>query len=189
MKLNIHLVSHPIIQSLSSITINKPFSPNIINHTLKQLGFFIAYESIRDWVKVYTLTIRQTGRTKTITIIDPKESYTIISNEIRCLNFFQDIQLLLPKCEFELIGRKHNHKKEDQTTEWPKINQYSKIIIINYDLESEYTLNILRELNCNQEINTDQIRLTCIKCSTNQLITISKQYSKLNIYTTKITNN
>ena len=189
MKLNIHLVSHPIIQSLSSIVINKPSSSSIINHTLKQLGFLVVYESVRDWVKVYKLTIRQKSRTKTITIIDPKESYIIISDEIRCLNFFQEAQLILPECELKLINNKNSNEKDNQKGQWPEINQYSKIIIINYNLESKYVLNILDTLNRDQEINTHQVRLACIKCLTSQLTAISNQYDKLNIYTTKIISN
>ena len=189
MKLNIHLVSHPIIQSLSSIATNKPFPSNIVNYTLKQLGLLVTYETIRNWLKTYTLTIRQTNYKKTITIPDPKESYIIIFNQIHCLNLFQDIHLLLPKCELKLINNENIHIDNSQSITWPDINSHSKIIIINYDLELEYVLSVLCKLTCDQQININQIRLTCITCKTSQLVIIGNKYNKLNIYTTKIINN
>lgn len=61
--------------------------------------------------------------------------------------------------------------------------------MINHKIEVGYVINLLDYLTKNNNIKTNQIRLTCIECETNQLLAISKKYAELNIYTTKITDN
>ncbi len=51
MKLNIYTISHPITQFLSSTVQNTQLQSDIQNHTWKQLGQFLIYETIRNWIK------------------------------------------------------------------------------------------------------------------------------------------
>lgn len=186
MKLNINLVSHPIIQSLSSIAVNKSFPPNIMHQILKQLALLIGYEILRNWIKIYRITIQQTQAIKTISMIDPKESYVFISNEITWLTFFQDMQLILPDCKLQLIQHQDITGANIAFTKCKEIKAHSKIIIINHNLDAEYILKILHRFVTQYQMNIDQIRIACITCKINQLVKISNQHSKLHIYTGKI---
>lgn len=193
MKLNIYLLSHPLIQNLCNVADESLTQTKINNNTNKLLGLFIIYETIRKWIKVYHLTIKQVRLTKEKVIIDPKESYIIIFNNLNLLSTFQEIQSLLPKINLELI-------KEDEINEnticqlihpTQKNRLYTKIIIVNYEIDINYVSKLVDLLINQRNISIDQIYLTCIKCKTNQLIELSKSelYKNLAIYTTKIIKN
>ena len=187
MKLNIHIISHPIIQNLSSIIINQTSKSNINNNlSLKQLGLFLLYETIRNWIKTYKLTIQQISHKKEITIADPKESFIIISNTLKYLSLIQDTQFILPNSDLRLIEDNIHHKN---SFELPEINLNTKIIIITDKIKPKYILNLLNYFLYKKNIQIYQIRLICIQCKTDQLIEISKKHKQLNIYTTKIINN
>lgn len=189
MKLNIHLMSHPVIQHLSNIIMDKPLKSYIDYQISRQLGLLITYETIRNWLTTYKLTIKQIKKQKEITIIDPKESYLIIINDIDSLSLLQEIKLLIPKSKLELIYNYDTNKNNKYRNKFKKLDSYTKIIMINNRIEVGYVVNILDYLTKNNNIKIHQIRLTCIRCETNQLIAISKEYAELNIYTTKIIDN
>ena len=180
MKLNIHLISHPLTQNLSSITKNNSSQYNILNQYLKYLGLFIIYETIRTWTIIYKLQIKTNQKKKEIIIIDPKESYTIIFNDLNYVSMFQEIQFILPKIDLKLI--EYKNKKELNLSSSP----HHKILIVNDKMDITYIKDIIENLKQTYSINLDQIRLTCIECATTQLIKLSEAYSNLTIYTTKI---
>ena len=183
MKLNIHLISHPLIQNLSSITRNSSPSYNIINQYFKSLGLLIIYETIRTWTKIHKLTIKTIKQERELIIIDPKESYTIIFDNLNYVNMFQDIQSILPNLSLKLIEQK-NETNNVLLELSPNIHH--KILIISYKMDTNLIQNLLKNLINKYSIKLEQIRFTCIECRTDQLIQISKLYSNLTIYTTKI---
>jgi len=182
-------MSHPVIQHLSNIIIDKPFKSYNTYQTLRQLGLLITYETIRDWLTTYKLTIKQTEREKEIILIDPKESYLIILNDLEYLSLLQEIQLLIPKLKLQLIYNYDTINKSKNRNKLTEIDSYTKIIMINNKIEVGYIINLLDYLTKNNNVKTEQIRLTCIECETNQLVAISKEYAQLDIYTAKIKDN
>ena len=186
MRLNIHLISHPIIQNLASKNISKQATLNIKYETLRQLGMLITYEATRNWLKSYRIKIKQINCSRETTIIDPKDSYLIIFNDLKYLSLFQEIQLLLPKVSLKLVHDIDLNNYSQNLTELPEVNIFSKIIVVTYEVEPEYVNNLLNYLVNNQQIKINRIRLTCVKCYNDALIRISKQHTDLNIYTAKI---
>ena len=185
MKLNIHLISHPLIQNLSSITRNSYSSYNMRNQYFKSLGLLIIYETIRTWTKIHKLTIKTTKKEKELIIIDPKESYTIVFDNLDYVNMFQDIQFILPKLNLKLIEQK-NEKNYTLFNFSPNIHH--RILIVNYRMDTKFIKNLIEGLIREHNIKLKQIRLTCVECKTEQLIQLSELYDNLTIYTTKIIN-
>jgi uracil phosphoribosyltransferase len=155
----------------------------MINQYLKSLGLLIIYETIRTWIKMHKLTIKTTEQEKEIVIIDPKESYTIIFDNLKYVNMVQEIQSILPTMNLKLIEQTSN--RNHLLLELPA-NMHHKILIISYRMDTSLIENILKGLMNKYSIKLEQIRLACIECRTDQLIQISKLYSHLTIYTTKI---
>ena len=186
MKLNINLISHPLIQNLSNLASHSLLPSNIKNQAIKHLGLFIIYETIRKWVKVYKLTVKQIKSKKDIVIINPKESYTIIVNDLNYLSMFQEIQLLLPKVNLRLIEKYDINYINEKLYTLKNNDLYSKIIIVNQEINICYITNLIHYLITNKKINLNQVYLTCITCATSELIQLSEKYNNLTIYTTKI---
>ena len=189
MKLNIHLLSHPIIQNLSNTIRPQLLSSSITHQNLRQLGLFIIYEATRNWLKTYNLNIKQIKNKKRIHIIDPKESYLIIFNNLKQLSFLQEIPILLPQATLQLINKNDIEPHNQQTIELPAINSYTKVLITCHEINIEYIDNLLYYLNNYNNLQTNLIRLICIKCTTKQLVALSKKHNQLHIYTTQIIQN
>ncbi len=154
-----------------------------MNQYFKSLGLLIIYETIRTWTKIHKLTIKTTKRKKELIIIDPKESYTIVFNNLNYINMLQEIHSILPKLNLKLIEQKN---EKDHIPFKFSQNLHEKILIINYSLDIPFIKNLIDSLVYKYNIKLEQIRLTCIECRTNQLLQLSKLYSNLTIYTTKI---
>lgn len=180
MKLNIHLISHPLIQNLSSISSHISSQYSLLNQYLKYLGLFIIYETIRTWTITYKLKIKTNQTKKEFIIIDPKESYTLIFNDLDYVSMLQEIQFILPKMDLKLI--KHKNKEQLNIS----YNTHHKVLIVNNKMNVTYIKHLIENLKYTYNINLNQIRLACIECTTNQLIKLSERYSNLTIYTTKI---
>lgn len=188
MKLHIHNISHPLIQSLYNIIDESRVPNNTTIQANRHLGLFMIYETIRKLIKVYRLNIKQIRYNKEITLIDPKDSYAIIFNDLKHLNMFQDIQLLLPKVNLEFIKKKEIKLVEEEDSNLEIINLYTKIIIVNYDINIQYIDKLIHLFTKKKKVKAEQISIICIKCTTDQLLQLSENelYKNIKIYTAKI---
>ena len=187
MKFNIQVISHPLIQYLSNTSTNSSMAFNIRNQATRYLGLFILYETLRKWITVYQLTIKQIKLKKRISLLNPKESYLIIFNNLNYLNMFQEIQLLLPKVNLQLAQYKNiSIMNIDSIKCSNTLNE--KIVIVNEELDTDYVKDLINSLVNKKGIKINQIYLTCIKCTTNQLVQLgeNKRYKDLHVYTTQI---
>lgn len=191
MKLNIYTISHPITQLLSSNIQNTNFQSHANKHMWKQLGLLLTYETIRNWIKIYKLKIKQINIIKEFKIFDPKESYIIIANITMDLGLVQETRDLLPRCTISLIDFNKNNSScliDSNFSHIPKkIDLSTKIIIIKKYINVEYLLKLMEYLTNIKRIHINRIRIICIICEDSKLITISRKYPQLNIYTTQIT--
>lgn len=188
MKLSIHIISHPIIQYLSSITEQKNLMSSTKHQWFRQLGLLLIYETIRNWLKTYQVSIKKVSYTTDMTITDPKESYVIIADTGINLSLIQEVQYLLPQCHINLISSSsYGSRKEHELNSCAKhLDKNTKIIIISSEIDIDYILGTIHTLIYIQGISIEQIRLTCIKCETEKLIKISQEYPMLNIFTASI---
>lgn len=186
MKLNIHVVSHPIIQHLSESIIHHKTTGNVKNYESKYFGLLLTYETIRDWIQIYRLNIRQVKSRQKITIIDPKESYVVILNSLQYFRYFCEIENLLPKTNLKLIREDEIDKVRKIPSVFTGIDAYTKAIIVLDELRSEYAVELLEHLIKKQKMRIDQIRLISTLCRDNQMIQLSQKYNCLNIYTSTI---
>lgn len=186
MKLNIQLMSHPIMQSLTELTISDKKGVNTQDSIVKNLGLLIIYETIRNWIKVYKLKIKRIRLHEEITTTDPKESYIVIINSLKYFHYFHEIQNLIPQINFQLIQENEISEKSTVLSDYVKINQYTKIIIALRKLNTEYVTSLIDCLIKNKNINFDKINLISIICTKDQIIKLSQKHSHLSLYTAKI---
>lgn len=186
MKLNIHVISHPIIKNLSEVIVHHKTHGHTTNHKKRNFGLLIMYEAIRDWLKIYSLHVKQLRSKQPITIIDPKESCVIILNSMQYFNYFCELDNLLPRIQFKLVST-DGISETSKDYAFNDINQYTKVIIALHQLNSEYVINLTECLIKKSGIRIDQIRLISILCREDELIKLSQTYKRLRIYTSRIT--
>lgn len=184
MKLNIHIISHPIITYLSNITKHHYLPPNIYKNVSRQLGQFLMYEGFRNWLTTNQITIKKINHYHNITIINNQENHIIITDQYKFSHFFGEIEYIIPISQTILIQPKETIKHQLNT-----IKNKTKIIIATYKLDIVYVTTIVKYLTNNKQINLHQIRICTIYCENDDLIKIGAKYPHLNIYTTQITKN
>lgn len=187
MQLNIYLISHPIIKLLSSSS-NYQNTSNYINEK-KYLGLLLFYEMMRKNFFIQTLYIKQILNFKTIYLPDFHQNNYIITNLSDTYFIVSEIVGIIPNLEIINIDQFHQdyyakHKIKEMLLSCKKIKK--KIIIFNTTLIENYIIQIIEFLISEIKINIEEINITCLTCSNQVLNKISKKYSELNIYTTKI---
>nr|AYR06380.1 uracil phosphoribosyltransferase [Rhodogorgon sp.] len=190
MKLNIHIVTHPIIQQLTSKLKNNSTNHIAQDKTSQQLGIFLIYETIRNWLKNQELYIKNIYFIKRFILANPKDSCMIITNIPQNFNLIQEVQGFIPNCQTVLVNicKADNGWQVNPLFNFipSRINENKKIIILDKDLHLETVIVLINYLTTNKHIKLSQIRISSITCNIQTLQILSDKYPKLNIYTTEI---
>lgn len=186
MKLNIHLVSHPIIENLSEAIVHDKTLNRSKNNGDRYFGLLLVYEAIRDWSKIYRIHVKQIKSEQKTATIDPKESYIIILNNSQYFSYFQEVENLLPKINLAIVREDDTNKANRIMIGATEINRHAKVIVVLDKLQSRYVINLLDCLIKQQKISINQIRLISMVCTEDEIIRLSHRYSQFSIYTSKI---
>jgi len=187
MQLNIHLMSHPIIQGLCEKIMYQETLFQSKDQNMKNLGQLAIYETVRNWLKIYKINIQQIESMQDFTVPDPKESYIIIFDNLKNLSFFYEVKDMLPKSTLELISNdKMTNANKRISIKSDDIKSCTKIIIFLNKLNATYAREIIKRLAEEYKIQINQIRLTSIICKKDELIKLGHEYKSLNIYTSRI---
>nr|YP_010902975.1 hypothetical protein REP59_pgp005 [Hypnea flava]WCH55029.1 hypothetical protein [Hypnea flava] len=192
MTLNIYIISHPIINTLSSQIIYSIKENNKINESIyNEMNFLLIYELLRKWIKVKNIYIKNINYIKEISIFNPSESYTLCANLEKCYNIIDHLKVLIPKLSiihtYTYTDGNCNTKIYYNSKQGKKLKN-NKIIIIEQILNNNSIINLVNELINQYNIHITSIKIICIACNNRVLELINKKYSKLEIYTTKIIN-
>ena len=195
MRLNVYLISHPIIKHLAtqfSYFTSQQDSIDSSQHIAHQLHVLLIYEVAKRWIKTDQIYIQNIDCIKELCIFDSKESYLIMANLMTCGNITVDLNHILPKVDIQHINFSKNnflntnyYCLEDHII---NIMKEKKIIIIDHHLKHSM-IELLDYLILQNKIEIENIKVICIECHNNILEKIGSKYSLLKIYTTKIYNN
>lgn len=192
MRLNIYLVSHPIIQTISAqiiYSIDKNHSISYNYHVFEQLHILLIYEVLRKWIKVYKIYIPYLDFIKESYIFDSKESYIIITNLMDCGNILPHINYLLPQVYIQHLNFNNqlmtNINDHYFNSSIIHIIRQKKIILMDNFLKLSI-IKLLDYLIIEKQVQITQIKIICITCTNNILEKIANKYPSINIYTTKI---
>lgn len=192
MTLNIYIISHPIINTLSSQIIYSIQENNEINESIyNEINFLLIYELLRKWIEVKNIYIKNIDYIQEISMFNPNESYTLFANLEKCYNIIDSLKILIPKLSiihtYTYKDRNYNAKIYYNSNQEKKLKN-SKIIIIEKILSNNSIINFVTELVKQYNIHITCIKIICIACHNKILELINKKYSNLEIYTTKIIN-
>lgn len=184
MRLNIYLISHPIIKQLSQDIINSNLiNEQIYKHNTKLLGYLLIYETIRRWVNIHYIYIKNIESYKEIYKFDTQESYIILTDLIECNDIISNISTILPKMGLQHINFKNN---QQDNYEYIQTIGKEKIIIVEKFLNNYSVIRLIDYLVKKQKIKSSQIKIMCVTCSHSICEYLGNQYQSLEIYTTKI---
>lgn len=189
MKLNIYIISHPLIQILTTkIISHKSVYSNIPNvyKNYQYLGILLIYEILRKWINISNIYIKKLDYIHEMSIIDNEQKNYVITNIIDNYHMITDIHQIFPQTELQHINI--NNIKSWEKINIHDINSKTNLIILENFLNNENILSLIDYINKIHKINHDCIKIACITCTNKILEKISIEYTDLNIYTTKIIN-
>ena len=195
MRLNIYLISHPIIQKLSNqirYSIHHQSPSQHEYSKFQQLHIFLIYEVVRKWIKTCKVYIQHVDFIKDLYLFDSKESYIILTNLMNCGNILPYIHSLLPQVYIQHINFDHkfitNINENYFDSSILNVIKEKKIIIMDNFLTYSI-IKLLDYLTIQKDIKVQQVKIICITCTNKILEQIADRYPLVNIYTTKIYTN
>jgi uracil phosphoribosyltransferase len=96
MQLRVHVPPHPLIKHWLGMARNVETSPKIMRQTLAELGKWLAYEAIREWLPTIDIPIPTPLAATTATFIHPQTKLAIVPILRAGLTLVEGIQSVLP---------------------------------------------------------------------------------------------
>lgn len=187
MQLNIYLIDHPIIQSLSKSIRADQRENKFQIQNYKYIGLILIYEISRKWITVHSLYIKKIKYTKEIILPKNQEKYYICTPIHDTYQMLSELSCILP--QVQIIDTANDIKlfKNNLQSCINKSNSKNiKIIILETILYNTYIIELIKYLNKEELIPITNIHIGCITCYNTILNLIGQHYSQLKIYTTKI---
>lgn len=187
MQLNIYLIAHPIIQTLSKSIQSKEVDNQFNIYKYRHLGILLIYEVSRKLITMNSLYIKKMNYTKELSLPNNQEQNYICTPLNTTYQIVSDINLLLPQMQIIDTGQDLKSFKNNFKTYTNQVNKTKiKIIILETILYESRVLNLIQYLNAEESIPVNNIHIACIVCYNTVLNLIGLHYSQLKIYTTKI---
>nr|YP_009391544.1 uracil phosphoribosyltransferase [Platysiphonia delicata]ARW59688.1 uracil phosphoribosyltransferase [Platysiphonia delicata] len=177
MLLNIYLISHPLIKTLSNSITDFNENKNYNHNKYKYLGLFLFYEMFRKHINIYKIYIKAISNIKQVNLLSSKKDYYIITDLLNTYNVIGEIKSLVP--EIQVL----NYKQEIKFNK----NELSKqIILLEILLDNKKIIDLISLLIEEYNINENDILVACIASKNEVLKKMGEMFPNLKIYTTKI---
>ena len=188
MRLNIYIISHPIIKLLSNSIIYTKNDYSYLYH-YKYIGLLLIYEIMRKYLIIQSVYIKKVYYIRQIYQIGLKERYYIITDIVKTYNIITDIKLLMP--DIEIININNNNTSQhfldlENIKELSLINYNKNVIILDSVLYESTFIDLITYIIKNTTISINNIQIACLACYNELLDKLGYEYPNLNVYTTKI---
>ena len=179
MQIQIHIASHPLIQHWSGILNNDNNPGTILRTACSELGKWITYEIMREWLITETIT---TEDDTTIKIISNNYKYIIVIVMPYGFILAEGARALLPTANILLASYNDGINNISDS-----LNSFTKVLIVDLFFNEKIITLILGQL-IEKGALLESIKIACLECSSSQLSQLGHNWSKLDIYTTKVNN-
>nr|YP_010925672.1 uracil phosphoribosyltransferase [Neoporphyra dentata]WKD83904.1 uracil phosphoribosyltransferase [Neoporphyra dentata] len=177
MQLKIKIASHPLIQHWAGILENNNNPGTILRTACSELGKWITYEIMREWLVTETIELKTNIN---INLISSHYNYIIVIIMPYGFILAEGARALLPTANIALVnGNNIINNVPDQ------LNSFTKVLILDLFLDEAIITPVLKDLVKKGAI-LNNIKIACLECGTYQLNQLGHNWSKLEVYTTKV---
>lgn len=180
MQLQINIASHPLIQHWSGVLENNNNPGTILRTACSELGKWITYEIMREWLVTETIELKANT---TISLINSHYKYIIVIIMPYGFILAEGARALLPTANIVLVN--YNNIINNVPAQ---LNSFTKILVLDLFLD-EATITPLLNDFIQKGAVLSNIKIACLECGTSQLNQLGQNWSKLEIYTTKVNTN
>lgn len=190
-QLRVYVPPHPLIKHWLGMARNKETSPKIMRQTLAELGKWLAYEAIREWLPTIDIQIPTPLADTTATFVHPQTKLAIVPILRAGLTLVDGIQSVLP-LESAIY---HLGLVRDEETLLPscylnrlpdKFDPDTRIIIAEPMLATGGTIMQAMSELVQRGIDPAYVRIIAIIAAPPALKQLSETYPALSIYAAMI---
>nr|YP_010925883.1 uracil phosphoribosyltransferase [Neoporphyra seriata]WKD84115.1 uracil phosphoribosyltransferase [Neoporphyra seriata] len=177
MQLKIKIASHPLIQHWAAILTNNNNPGTILRTACSELGKWITYEIMREWLVTETIELKTNI---SISLINSHYKYIIVIIMPYGFILAEGARALLPTANIALVNDNNIiNNIPDQ------LNSFTKVLILDLFLDEAIITPVLKDL-VKKGVILNNIKIACLECGTSQLNQLGHSWSKLEVYTTKV---
>nr|YP_009300444.1 hypothetical protein BI106_gp164 [Campylaephora sungminbooi]AKU47363.1 hypothetical protein [Campylaephora sungminbooi]ALN11810.1 hypothetical protein 198 [Campylaephora sungminbooi] len=184
MKLNIYVISHPIIKILHHNTYENNIIKSAEIQNESKIMLFLIYEILRKLIDINNVYIHKLNYIQKLSIMNSQQKNYIITNIINNYNLLKEVYDTFPHTHISHYNANDNDNYIIDTIK--NINDQTNIIIIEKFLVEDQIINLLKYIKNDIKIKEKQITIACITCTHQILEKISQYYKEINLYTTHI---
>ncbi|BAQ66898.1 uracil phosphoribosyltransferase [Geminocystis sp. NIES-3709] len=189
-QLKIYVPPHPLIKHWLGVTRDKNTPVTLFKTAMVELGRWLTYEAIRDWLPTIETQVETPLTTASATFIDPNTSIVMVPILRAGLTLWEGCQTLLPLALTYHLGLVRNEETLEATCYLNKLPKKfapnTHIIILDPMLATGGSIMFAMEEIVKRGGNPDFIRIISVVSAPPALQKLSANYPSLNIYTAMI---
>lgn len=189
MKLNIYIISHPIIQIFNNhITQNKYNTSKNISDNIyhSKIMVFLIYELFRKTILIQNIYINKLDTIQHLAKMNSMQRNYVFTNIIENFDIMNEISTTFPQTEIQHYDINNTINPTDNIKY--TFNNITNIIIVEKFLDQYDIIRFLEHLINHVSVDEKQIIIACITCNNQIIERISQKYHHIRLYTTQIIN-
>ncbi|MEE3719027.1 uracil phosphoribosyltransferase [Tumidithrix elongata RA019] len=189
-QLRIYVPPHPLIKHWLAVTRDKNTPVPLFRTAICELGRWLTYEAIRDWLPVLEVGIETPLQPATGHIIDPATPIAIVPILRAGLALLEGCQPLLPTASVYHLGLVRNEETLEASCYLNRLPQQfapeTKILITEPMMATGNTIVSVLEMLVERGADPSSIRIVNVICAPPALQKLSQKFPSLQVYAAAI---
>lgn len=189
-QLRVYVPPHPLIKHWLGVARDGATPPVLFRSAMTELGRWLTYEAIRDWLPTVETTVQTPLGESPATFINPEAPLVVMPILRAGLGLLEGMQNVIPLASVYHFGVRRNEKTLEPecylNTLPEQFNSQTRVIISEPMLATGGTIMLAMEALTKRGIDPQLIRIISVVVSPPALQKLSVTYPTLNIYTATI---
>lgn len=190
LQLRVYVPPHPLIKHWLAVARDSGTPSVLFRSAMTELGRWLAYEAIRDWLPTVETTIQTPLAECPATFINPEAPLCVIPILRAGLALLEGIQTVVPLASVYHLGIARNEETLEPTCYLNKLpaqfNPETRVIISEPMLATGGTIMATMQELTSRGVDPSLVRIISVVVAPAALKRLSAEYPTLNIYTATI---
>lgn len=190
LQLRVYVPPHPLIKHWLAVARDCGTPSVLFRSAMTELGRWLAYEAIRDWLPTVETTVQTPLGECPATFIDPQAPLCVVPILRAGLSLLEGIQTVVPLASVYHLGMVRNEETLEASCYLNKLpaqfNPQTRVIISEPMLATGGTIMATMQELISRGVDPSLIRIISVVAAPPALHKLSAEYPTLNIYTATI---
>jgi uracil phosphoribosyltransferase len=190
LQLRVYVPPHPLIQHWLGVARDASTPSSLFRSAMSELGRWLTYEAIRDWLPTIATTIETPLAPCPATFINPEVPVVVVPILRAGLSLLDGAQTLLPLASIYHLGLVRNEETLEAScylNKLPeKIDAQTRVLIVDPMLATGGTTVVAMDELTRRGVDPALVRIVAVVAAPPALQRLGTAYPSLNIYTAAI---